>query len=133
VLLSLLLSTAIAAAPSIRSLTNVETIPLNKVIKPKTVVILFQAGCASCRQQMKDLDCLKGRYEVVLLGAFSTEAELRKEHRKYHPKFKSYYASKDVLKHLKITEMATPQIMVYQHDKVIHSVGLKACSKIVKD
>ena len=119
-----------ANGPQIRDLKSAETLPLKKVLTPQTVAIVFQSDCASCRVQINDLKCLEENSNIVLLGAFSSEKKLRKELNKYQVKYPAYYADKDILNHLKITESATPQIIKIGLESSVRSIGRKKCSEI---
>lgn len=117
---------------SIRSLDSAETLPLKDVLKEKTIAVLYQSDCSSCRIQISQLDCLEDDYNIVLLGGFSSEKKLRLEKLKYHKKYKAYLADNEILKALKVDRKATPQTFIFESKRALKVIGRKKCSDILK-
>jgi thiol-disulfide isomerase/thioredoxin len=115
----------------IRSLKSSDVVSFQSLIQNKTLAILFQADCLSCRAQIQELDCLKDKTNVIILGAFSHEDKLRREVSKYYKEFKAYYADKSILKKLQISEVATPQILVFDKNQIRKSIGKKKCKDLL--
>ena len=107
----LLVTLTLEASVFIKNLKNSETKKLESLISGKSLTIIFQPNCSACKHQVQSLSCIKEDIKILLLGAFSNEKKLLKEYQKFKVNYPSFYASKDILKKLKITSSATPQII----------------------
>lgn len=130
ILLILSLSVAAHADVVMRSLGDVSTHKLNI---DKSVVkgfLFFQKDCSACKQQIADVKCLEESMELSLVGAFSSEQDLRKEYKKLRAPYPGYYGDKDVLKYFKIKDGLTPQIVVIKEGRMKKNKGYMSCSAL---
>jgi hypothetical protein len=119
----------------IQSLQDVSTVDFQKIKSTKAIAILFKANCNSCLRQIRNLSCLANHTKVFLLGAFSSEKELRREYLKTGSKLPAYYADQILLKKLKIKSKATPQILFFNKptpQKEMIFLGYHPCPNILK-
>ena len=94
------------------------------------VFMIFQKDCGACREQVKEMLCLKS--PVYLLGAFSSEKELRGETRRLGSRYPAYLASGRFLARLGVEAPLTPQVVVMAHGKLFLFQGLTPCESIQK-
>gem|GEM_PF-3139778 len=117
----------------LRSLQDSSSVNLRSLKKEQNrVFIVFQKQCSACRKQVKELTCLKKVADVVLVGAFSTEAELRKEYKAFSTEIVGLYGDKDFKKRFDLNIEATPQIIVQVGQKSFKVLGLKTCVQIAR-
>ena len=76
---------------SLRSLRDVSVRSFELEPKGVQVFMIFQKDCGACREQVKEMLCLKS--PVYLLGAFSSEKELRGETHRLGSRYPAYLAS----------------------------------------
>lgn len=100
------------------------------LMKKKTLSIIFQEGCGPCRRQIEDLKCLDKDTSVILLGAASSESDLKREYQRMGRPYPAYFAPDSFLDLLKLEEFVTPQILVHDQNGKTHPlfVGQKPCS-----
>lgn len=128
---SLLAPTWVWAQVTLRSLSDVSSLVWTSNKSP-TVFVFFQKDCSVCKKQISKLSCLKNQKDtlILLIGAFSEEAELRNEVKKIQTPYPFYYASKKDLKYFGILDLLTPQILISKSSKNKKFLGLTSCSKI---
>ena len=120
-----------AGSLRLRSLSDSSTVKIKSLSnKQSRVFVVFQKQCSACRRQVKDLQCLKKIADVVLVGSFSTEAELRKEYKSFNTEVIGLYGDKDFKKHFGLSLEATPQLIIQVGQKDFKVLGFKACSQI---
>lgn len=104
-----------------------------EIMKDKTVAVLFQPNCRSCKRQIKNLDCLKEvSSKIVLVGSFGAEEKVRRSYLKKKSEFKGYYINEDLVTSLGFESGIAPQTVYYKSNKALQFVGYKSCKKIVK-
>lgn len=116
----------------LKSLERAETKPLKSLLKENVALVIFKTNCSSCRAQIKDLDCLVGKYKVNLIGAYDSEQQLRKDYIKYYKKYDSYYGDPLALVALRINDRATPQTLLIKDGKITKVMGQKSCKKLLE-
>ena len=95
--------------------------------------LVFQPHCQACKKQIQAFSCLPSEVQVVLLGAFATESQLRKDHESKAGGYPRYLASPSAFKNLKINnDPFTPQIIAIHKNKKISFLGYDKdhCAKI---
>ena len=115
-----------------RSLSDVSRLALQKIQEPPALFILFQKDCQACRQQVKDLHCLNKEVKIHLIGAFSSEKDLRTEYKKMTAPAPAYYGSKNVLRRLGVRARLTPQTFAFTKNKTFKFLGLTPCESIAE-
>ncbi len=119
------------SALSLRSLTDA-SVTDNIKFKGVSVAVVFQKDCSACQKQVQDLSCLNAKANLFLVGAFSSEEDLRLEYKIFNTKLPSFYGDQDFLKKFKVTEPVTPQILILnENKKVMHILGKTPCSKLL--
>ena len=76
------------------------------------------------------MQCLPPKTKILLMGAFSTEKDLRREYRKMETSLPAYYADQTVLDFFKITKRQTPQILIFKNEKSLRLSSLTGCTKL---
>ncbi len=113
---------------SMRSLKDVSQTTLKRPEKGFLLFMVFQKDCSACHKQVKKFSCLD--LPKYLVGAFSTESDLRKEYFKLQSNAPGFYGDQEVLKKLGITARLTPQILLASKDKSFLFQGLTDCKDI---
>ena len=116
----------------LRSLVRASPISLAEPYEKNTIYILFQQGCAACFQQVRQLKCLSPETKVKLVGVFSPEKELRKEYKKMKTFWPGYYGDQEFLSHFQITQLATPQLLIFGKTRASKILGLTSCHRVLK-
>ena len=130
-LLTMLVNLGLNSNTMLTSLKDAQVISTKSIIKKNSAIILFKPNCMSCRIQIKNLDCLKDKFDITLLGAFGTEGSLRKEYLKYYSKFKAFYANSNALEGLGIRGQATPKTIIIKEKKQFKFIGTKTCQSLL--
>ncbi len=118
---------------SMRSLKDASVRSLNlEHLQEPTLFLIFQSDCSACQLQVRDLQCLQKKYEVILIGAYSSEKLLRQEYRRMGQPYESYLGEDTFLKALKTKQGLTPQLIVYNKKETKHLLGLTPCSEIAQ-
>jgi hypothetical protein len=118
----------------LRSLSDVSTkvLSLNKVTK-NTLIMLFQKDCSACLVQVDDLKCLTGNTEVLLIGAYASEEQLRREYRRMRSQHSAYYADGETLNKLPFKKGLTPQLLLLTADRPpTQWLGYTPCQDIAR-
>jgi len=126
-LLLILVTPLLLAATHIKKLNNSQTVSLHEITGSQNLAIVFQQNCVACQKQVKDLKCLEGDYNIILLGAFSSEKALRTEYLKMKVSYPAYYASEDILKTLGVHQVITPQILGFSEELTTVFTGYRNC------
>ena len=92
--------------------------------------MVFKKDCSACRQQVKDLNCLDTDTDVLLVGSFSTEAELRQEYQSFHIDLPGLYGDSDFKSFAKLKSDVTPQVIISHNYQIKNMIGLQPCHKI---
>lgn len=118
---------------SLRSLkdASVRSLDLEHLQRP-TLFMIFQSECSACQLQVRDLLCLQNKYEVILIGAYSSEKLLRQEYRRMGRPYESYLGEDTFLKALKTKQGLTPELFVYNKKDTKHLLGLTPCAEIAQ-
>ena len=102
-------------------------------IKDKTLAVLFQPNCSSCKKQIKNLDCLKDiTNKVILVGSLANEKRVRRSYLKKKTAFRGYYIEQSNLEKLGFDNDIAPQTIFYSIKKGLKFTGYKSCKKIKK-
>lgn len=111
-----------------KSLIDSSVIRLNTSDLDKPLLgVLFKKDCVPCRKQIRDLNCLKEKFFVFLIGAYSSESSLRQEYLKFKTNFPAYLASTDLLESLKLNSAATPVLIKFEDHATTIFTGYKKC------
>jgi len=110
---------------------SIRKIDLEMLSKP-TLFMIFQPNCSACHLQVRDLQCLKNKYEVILIGAYSSESSLRQEYRRMGRSYESYLGEDAFLKALNAKQGLTPELIMYKKKKSQHLLGLTPCTEIAQ-
>lgn len=81
---------------------------------------------------MSDLKCIEEKYEIVLVGAYASERELRGEYRRLRTSYPAFLAENSLLTFLKASKGLTPQLIFANKRNVQRLLGLTSCSEIVR-
>ena len=116
---------------TLRSLidASVRSVDLNN-LKKRTLFLIFQSDCPACQLQVRDLQCLKSKYDVILIGAYSSEKLLRQEYRRMGQPYESFLGEGAFLKALKAQQGLTPELIILSQNKGRHILGLTPCAEI---
>lgn len=131
--LMLSLSISFAGSLGLQSLTSAEVVDVDKIFRePKSVALVFQPNCHSCKEQVSDLSCLG--VPVRLIGAFHHRKSLRTEYISMKTKYPAYQANKELLKAWSVTSSVTPQIFLLDEHSHVKAklIGSRTCSELKK-
>ena len=117
------------AEPSLLSLSDVHRVSLSEIKKDRSLVVVFQPDCSSCKKQIHDLSCLEKDHFIRLVGMGGSEKALRIEYRKMKTSYPAYLADASVLKALGVESTITPQIILWRWGKQKKSFGYKKCEE----
>lgn len=131
-LLALLISISIAESEIyLRSLSDVSSKKITYESPRPVGFIIFQKDCQACRKQVQDLQCLEPVIDIFLVGAFSSEKQLRKEYQRFNTLIPGVYGDHDFKKIFSIRNGLTPQIVLSFGNFVKSIVGITPCGKIL--
>ena len=116
---------------NLKDLSSTKFLSFKELMKNKTVAVLFQPNCNSCKKQIKRLDCLNEvASKIVLIGSFGTEEKVRRSYLKKKSAFKGYYINGDQVTKLGFESDIAPQTIYYSSGKPLQFIGYKSCEKI---
>ena len=130
------LSSFIFSESSLISLTDVSRLSIEQIKNEKTLVMIFQKDCSSCKKQVRELSCMEEDYSIKLIGVLGSEKELRKEYLRMKKVYPAYYGNSKALNELEITPSVTPQLITWYKGKIVSFIGYKTCreyKKLFKD
>lgn len=120
-----------SSTPKLRSLSDVSIKDFNLDVKKNEVFIIFQKNCTACRQQIADIQCLSSLAQIILIGAFSSENELRLEYRRMGSNYPAFFINSDFEEYFKVQDKMTPQIIFNHKKEPLIVRGYTTCDKLV--
>ncbi|NQZ02820.1 MAG: hypothetical protein HRT45_19325 [Bdellovibrionales bacterium] len=95
--------------------------------------VFFQPDCLSCRQQARDLSCLKDTVTIRYVSFGFGDAKVREEAIRMGVVGKAFQVSREGLKRYGFLEPLTPQSALFVGENQINWLGYKTCSAIKKN
>jgi len=133
VLLSFLVQISYASTQIIlRSLSDVSTQKIKLRSDKPSLFVVFQKDCSACRRQIKNLKCIDDSVNVVLVGSFSNEKDLRVEYSKFGSRFVGVYGDRSFRKKFRIREDVTPQLIFATAKRQDVHLGFLSCESVLK-
>jgi len=117
----------------LKNLSSTEFTSFNDTVTDKTLAVLFQPNCSSCKKQIKNLDCLKEvTRKIILVGSLGNENKVRRSYLKKKTSYKGYFTQQSNLEKLGFENDIAPQTIFYSTKKGLKFIGYKSCKNVKK-